>query len=140
MGSRFVIDASVTLAWLFDEDGSASRIGPVLSEADLVAPALWRLEVVNTILIRERRKLLTVAQGEQLLELVDDWSVEVLGEPSSISLTGLAATARPHQLTAYDAIYLQLAVSLGLPLFTRDKNLRNAAMRVGVPLVTDRKA
>lgn len=136
MTRRFVIDSSVTLAWLFDEDASANRIERVLSEADLVAPWLWRLEVVNVILVKERRKLLAAARGTQLLELLEDLAVEVVAEPPSRSLTGLAAAARPHQLTAYDAIYLDLAMREGLPLFTRDNNLRDAATRVGVPLVS----
>jgi predicted nucleic acid-binding protein len=133
---RFVIDASVTLAWLFDEDSSANRIGAILDGAELVAPWLWRLEVVNVILVRERRKLLSIARGAQLLELLEDWAVEMMGEPPSRSLTGLAAAARPHQLSAYDAIYLDVAMSQGLPLFTGDNNLRNTAVRIGLPLVT----
>jgi predicted nucleic acid-binding protein len=136
MPRRIVIDSSVTLAWLFDEDKSTRRIEPVLAGSDLVAPWLWRLEVVNVILIRERRKLLTVARGTQLLQLLEDLDVEIVGEPPSRSLTALAAAARPHQLTAYDAVYLDLAISHGLPLFTRDHNLRDAANRLGLILVT----
>jgi predicted nucleic acid-binding protein len=40
-------------------------------------------------------------------------------------------------LTAYDAVHLDLAINLNLPLFTRDKNLRAAANGVGVPLVEE---
>ncbi len=47
--------------------------------------------------------------------------------------------ARPHQLTSYDAVDLELAMSLKLPLFTRDNNLIAAARRVGVELVADRE-
>ena len=81
MPRRFIIDASVTLAWLFDEDQSGARIEPVLDGAELVAPALWPLEIVNVILVKERRKLLTEAQGTHLLELLEDWTVEIIGEP-----------------------------------------------------------
>lgn len=132
---RFIIDSSVTLAWLFDEDHSTGRIEAVLKDAELVAPSLWRLEIVNVILVKQRRKLLTVAQGTHLLEVLEDWTVEVLAEPPTRSLTGLAALAQPHQLSAYDAVYLDLALSLGLPLFTRDNNLEAAAMRIGLPLI-----
>lgn len=80
---------------------------------------------------------MTVAQGAHLLELLEDWNVEVIGEPPSKSLVALASTARPHQLSAYDAVYLDLAVSLGLPLFTHDSSLRTAAERIGVELIPD---
>jgi predicted nucleic acid-binding protein len=140
MSQRFIIDASATLAWLFDEDSAANGIEAVLAGADLVVPWLWRLEVVNVILVKERRKQLTIARGTQLLELLEDWAVEMVAEPSSRNLVGLASMARPYQLTAYDAVYLDLAISQGLPLFTRDSNLREAAIRVGVPLVPEARA
>ncbi len=134
-GRRFIIDASVTFAWLFEEDKAARRIESMLAGAQPIVPWLWRLEVVNVILVRERRKHLTAAQGAHLLELLEDWDIEVIGKPPVRSLTALASTARPHQLSAYDAIYLDLAVSLGLPLFTRDTNLETAAERIGVELI-----
>jgi predicted nucleic acid-binding protein len=43
--------------------------------------------------------------------------------------------AQEHGLSAYDASYLDLAIELGLPLATLDRDLREAAMRVGVLLV-----
>jgi len=137
MPGRFVIDASVTLAWLFDEDSASARIEPVLTDADLAAPSLGRLKVVNVILIKERRKLLTEAQGTHLLGLLEDWSIEIVPEPQGRNLNQLAAVARPHQLTAYDAVYLDLAFNLNFPLFTRDNNLRAAAVRAGVPLIEE---
>lgn len=129
----------MTLAWLFDEESQAEQIEPLLAGAELVVPWLWRLEVVNVVLVlvKERRKLLTVAQATHLLELLEDWDVKVIDEPPARSLTGSAAVARPHQLSAYDAVYLDLAVSLGLPFFTRDSNLRAAAARIGVPLIAE---
>lgn len=45
-----------------------------------------------------------------------------------------AQLARVHQLTAYDAAYLSLAIEAGQPLYTHDKNLAQAAKRAGVPL------
>lgn len=46
------------------------------------------------------------------------------------------ALARAHQLSSYDASYLELAMRLGLPLATLDKDLAKAATSVGVPLLT----
>ncbi|MGA2440901.1 MAG: type II toxin-antitoxin system VapC family toxin [Tepidisphaeraceae bacterium] len=136
---RIIIDASTTLAWLFDEDASAAHVGNVLEASDLVAPWLWRLEVTNAILVRQRRKLLTEAQSFRLLYLIDELAIDLIGEPATRTATRLAETARPHQLSAYDAVYLDLAVRLGLPLFTRDNNLRAAATRIGVKLITQGK-
>jgi predicted nucleic acid-binding protein len=133
---RIIIDASITMAWLFDEDSGASKIKSVLDRCELVAPWLWRREVANAVLVRERRKILTEAQGFRLLQLIDQLTIELVAEPVARTATTLAQTARPHQLSSYDAVYLDLAIRLGLPLFTQDNNLRVAAGRVGVPLIT----
>jgi predicted nucleic acid-binding protein len=67
--------------------------------------------------------------------LLDELPVEFIPEPAGRTSASLAQIARPYQLSAYDAVYLDLADRLGLPLFTRDNNLRSAAARAGVPLV-----
>ncbi len=130
-----LIDASITLAWLFNEGGRGVALDRQIEPLELFAPWLWRLEVVNVILVRERRRQITQAQGTRLLEALEALDIEVVGEPVNRTLSSLAQTARPHQLTAYDAIYLDLAISLALPLFTNDGNLRIAAERVGVPVI-----
>ena len=45
------------------------------------------------------------------------------------------ASARAFQLTAYDAVYVELARREGLPRATLDKGLRAAAAKAGVPLL-----
>ena len=135
--ARLVIDANITLAWLFDEDSASARIKPVLDRSELVAPWLWLLEVTNAVLVRERRRMLAEAQAFRLLQLLDELTIELMPEPLSRTASGLAQTARPHQLSAYDAVYLDLAIRMGLSLFTRDENLRAAAAHVGVPLARE---
>jgi len=41
--------------------------------------------------------------------------------------------AESHGLTVYDALYLDLALRLSLPLATLDRKLAAAAQRAGVP-------
>jgi predicted nucleic acid-binding protein len=48
------------------------------------------------------------------------------------SIFELHALANRHRLTSYDALYLDMALSTGLPLATRDKALRQAATESGV--------
>ena len=98
----------------------------------MVVPAVWRLEVVNTILIRERRRKLTVEEGAELIDALSDMSMDVVAEPLGRSLTELAVFARPHQLSSYDAAYLEVAVRQHLPLVTMDRNLQLAAQRLHV--------
>jgi predicted nucleic acid-binding protein len=40
-----------------------------------------------------------------------------------------------HQLSAYDASYLELAIRRGLPLATQDRKLADAAVAAGIELL-----
>jgi hypothetical protein len=47
----------------------------------------------------------------------------------------LPSLALQHELTAYDAAYLEVALRLGLPMATKDKALKRAMANAGVTLV-----
>lgn len=70
----------------------------------------------------------------QILEALD---IDVVGDQKARGMEHLALLARLHQLSAYDAVYLELATTLALPLWTNDRNLQDAAKRIGVELITD---
>ena len=53
-------------------------------------------------------------------------------EDSQPRARDLMALARTNQLTAYDAVYLELARGKGLPLATLDRRLADAAAKAGV--------
>lgn len=133
--SVVVVDASATLAWLFGEGDPAAWLEANLSSMSLSAPQLWRLEVVNAIVVKERRKQITESQGNQFLEILDALPIAI-GQPQNVqTLQDLANLARTHQLTAYDAAYLHLAQSVNASLLTLDANLIDAARRINVPLI-----
>ena len=134
-----IIDASATLNWLFGENRRSQSTAKVFAESKPAAPWLWRLEVVNAILAQERRKQITQNQGTRFLQILEALDIEIMGEPIDRDLEKLALVARPHQLTAYDTVYLDLAINLGLPLCTMDQNLKDAANRLGVKLILGSK-
>ena len=131
---RVVVDSNVTIAYVTNEDGLGPSLSPLFRHSQLVAPWLWKLEVVNTILVLERRKVLPPEHAIDRLERLQSLTIELLSDPPGRTLADLAAVARPHQLSAYDAVYLDLAVRESLPLATMDRNLQRAAGKVGVEL------
>jgi predicted nucleic acid-binding protein len=48
---------------------------------------------------------------------------------------GAINIASMHELTVYDAVYLELGLRTGLPLATLDRALANAANVMGVPVL-----
>lgn len=131
-----VVDASATLAWLFDEYDAMPWLEKCLYSTSIMAPTLWRLEIVNAIVVKERRKQITGMQVDEFLEALDGLSVSIVHSPDDRPLLHLAQLARRYQLTSYDAAYLDLALSVGASLLTFDSNLVLAANRMKVPLIS----
>lgn len=131
-----VIDASVAISWLLGEVDGLVLVDELMQSEKLFAPPIWRAEVVNVILKKERQRSLTRDTGNAFLTELDSIGIQVQSPPEQ-SLTEMAEFARPHQLSSYDAAYLQLAVALNARLMTLDRNLQSAAQRLGISLVLD---
>jgi predicted nucleic acid-binding protein len=136
---RFVLDASVTLAWFLDHPPAlyAGRIKRMLLEGSrAVVPALWSLEIANGFVVAERRGLLTSSDSTealQNLEIVVAQAIDISQEP--LPMRRVLVAAREFRLTAYDAAYLDTARGQQLPLATLDRRLIEAAAQAKIPLV-----
>ncbi|HWH82324.1 MAG TPA: type II toxin-antitoxin system VapC family toxin [Burkholderiaceae bacterium] len=127
--SGFVLDASVALAWCFDDESTpaAWTLLDRLRDAPAHVPALWALEVGNILLGAERRRRITQARATEFLGILGDLDIRTDPELPGRAFRDVLPLARAHRLTAYDATYLELAMRLGLPLASKDAALRRAA-------------
>jgi len=133
----FVLDNSVALAWCFEDEQTpvVMAILDRLTEAGAVAPQLWPIEAINGLLTAERRNRITGPERQRLAEFLHALPISMDDETTSQVWTATAQLAGQHRLSCYDAIYLELAQRLGLPLATRDQALIAAAGAIGVPLL-----
>jgi len=130
-----VVDTSVTMAWCFDDEATdaTDAVLDQLRRDDVAVPALWQLEVVNVLLVAERRRRITEAQAARFLDLLVRLPIRV--DMSPTDTTAVLAAGRRHNLSAYDAAYLVLAERLAAPLATLDNKLITACRTAGVPLI-----
>jgi len=137
--TRFVLDASVALRWFLSSPvpAYARRVRRLmLGGARAVVPALWHLEMANGLAVAERRGIVTAADADQSLTDIERLLGQAIeGDPALVSVRQALTTARSFQLSAYDAVYLDVARRERLPLATLDEGLRAAASRAGVTLV-----
>jgi predicted nucleic acid-binding protein len=135
---RFVLDASVALAWFVDNPVApyAARIKKALARhARAVVPGLWHLEMANGFAVAERRGILTAANATLGLVAIEQLLAQAIESSSDfISIRQALTTARKFQLSAYDAVYLDTARREHLPLATLDRKLVAAARQAGVEL------
>ena len=132
--SRFVVDCSVTMAWAFENQSNDYTRGILsrLVRDDASVPAIWPLEVANSLAVAERRRTFSRAASEGFVARLAALSIFVTEDTHERALREILALARERNLSAYDASYLELAMRLGLPLATRDEALRRAARALGV--------
>ncbi len=132
----FVVDASMTLAWCFDDEASAETeavLRRLLLEG-AIAPAHWSLEVGNGLRFGERRGRIDKAKLAVAESLLTDLFVDVVAIDIPTMLRAVDV-ARRHDLTVYDAAYLDLAARRGLGLATIDEQLATACRKARVPLI-----
>lgn len=118
-----VVDCSVLAAVLFDEP-ERETAALSLSGRELFAPYLIDHELVSVAVKKARLGL------EEITRQGLDDLVELRLTRCEVDVPAQWLLAREHNLSAYDAAYLQLAVELGAPLATFDRTLGAAAKRV----------
>ncbi len=135
--SLLILDSSATLAWIYGDETTEPirQVFHAIAESGAVVPALWRLEVANslTIAIRKRRidrDFRRAALADlALLDITTDQQTDSHAWTDTLNL------ADHFRLTVYDATYLELARRRELPLATLDQELRTAATAAGVTLL-----
>jgi len=132
----FVLDNSIVMAWCFREieNAYAHQILEVLMVGKAFVPAIWLLEVGNSILVAERRNRITPGDGPAFLDSLAAMPIQVEPESADRVLGEILDLARKHQLSTYYTSYLDLAMRRKIPLATQDKALTRAAAACGVPL------
>jgi predicted nucleic acid-binding protein len=102
--------------------------------ATLEVPSLWPLEVANALLVLVRRRKLTEGDRQAGLGWLRGLRLRLDHDMASLACSRLSELAAAHQLSVYDAAYLELAQRRNLVLGCKDGPLRTAAKRAAVRL------
>jgi predicted nucleic acid-binding protein len=127
-----VIDASVAISWIADDERSPYAEAALVAGASdrAVVPALWRWEIANTLVMLQRRGRLLDAAATYS-SVTRNLPIDVVTDTTETHGFEEIEIARRHQLSVYDAAYLALAKSRGLLLATLDTRLARAATSEG---------
>jgi len=132
-----VLDSSAVLAWIYaDETTEAVRqVFEMVAEDGALVPALWRLEVANSLTVAVRRS--RIKAEFRNAALADLAVLDITTDPhtDAYGWTTTMHFADRFQLTVYDATYLELAHRRSLPLASLDDELRASGRALGIPLL-----
>ncbi len=134
----FIVDASVALAWCFEDEATSWTDGLLerLRHGDTIAvPAHWSAEITNGLLVALRRKRIRPGQPVLFWHELGRLPIEMEPSFSASQAKAILTFCERYTLTVYDAAYLELAHRRRLPLGTLDADLRKAAQAEGVVLL-----
>ena len=133
--SNLVLDASISLAWLLDDETApeAEVARQRLATHSAYVPRIWHLEMRNALLVAERRGRLSRRMSEERLDALSELPIRTDQDPNFRAVMDLART---QGITFYDALYLELALRMTAALATLDNALARAAANEGLDVIT----
>ncbi len=133
---KLVVDACAALPWSFADEKSeeSDRILAEIYRDGAVVPVLLPIEMGNALTMGLRRKRLSEADWRKSLSTLAGLPVSVERLEHLRILSILPSLAHKYNITFYDALYLELAMRLALPLASFDSDLLRAARAENVRL------
>jgi predicted nucleic acid-binding protein len=133
--TRFVVDASIAIAWVHPDQATAvtqAMLASVATGAILEVPSLWHLEVANALLVLRRRGKITDREWKLALDRLGALPCAIDGDTAAVAFGSVSEVATRYDLSVYDAAYVELAQRKALPLASKDQPLLKAARRAKV--------
>jgi predicted nucleic acid-binding protein len=126
------------MSWLFEDEKNklGEHAQSSLVEGQAIVPSIWSWEVVNALLVAERRRRISREDSNRFLRQLDVLPFVIMGDSNLQLSLNVINIARTCNLSGYDACYLELAHRQKLPLATLDNDLAKAAKKLGVALLS----
>ena len=126
-----VTDATLITYFAVRNEHSELADAVCATDATWVAPVLWRSEVRNALVKYIQHAGMTVEAALLALHSAEEI---ISGREYRVSSGKVLELAAASNCTAYDCEYVALALELGVPLVTADKQILRAFPKIAVSL------
>jgi len=115
-----VLDASVTMAWYFEDESTPTTDALLdrIAERGAVVPAHWRLEVASAFQVAVRCQRIDAIYRDASLAELGLLPITIDADTNTYAWLATVRLAERFALSVYDATYLELAHRHSLPLAT----------------------
>ena len=128
---QLVVDASVVLAVLLEEEPARAAVLAATAGRELYAPASLPYEVGNAVSAGFKRGRITSPVGSQVITGFLRMRIQL----EEVDLGESVRIATAHRIYAYDAYMLELALRRRAALATLDQRLCSVARDLAVPIL-----
>ena len=126
-----VVDTNVIGYLLLTSPHSREAEQTLLRDPHWVAPVLWRSEFRSVLSSYLRQQLLTL---EDTLAIMDEATSLMLTREYEVASFQVLRLVADSQCSAYDCEFVALALSLGVPLVTGDRQIQQQFPHVAISL------
>lgn len=126
-----VADTNLIAYFSIHTEGSALAEAVCAADSVWVAPLLWRSEYRATLLKYVRHAGMSFEAAISSLRLAEE---TVAGREYSVDARKVLELAYQSKCSAYDCEYVALALDLGVPLVTTDKQVLKAFPKTAVAM------
>lgn len=127
---NIIADTNIFLAVALDEP-EKKRIIQLTAAVNIISPKVLPYEIGNALSSIIKRKTLTPNEAFLVLEAVEKIPVRLV----SINIQQALRIAIRFNIYAYDAYFLQCALTYSCPLLTLDKRMKQVAIELGIEIV-----
>ena len=126
------------MAWVFGDEATheTERLRESLIGGRAFVPAIWPIEVGNVLRVATSRGRIVRNEWTRIRNNLAALPVEIEPVSASRIWDTVLTIAEEHGLSVYDAMYLELAIRMQLPLATLDRRLAAAGIAAGVEVPT----
>lgn len=127
-----VLDASVALKWIFDDEAGAEtalavRDAHVSGENEIAVPSLFFYEIANVLATKVK---LTDSEARSAFSMFWDFEFDVC-DLNQDDLLEAMKLSHKHRISTYDASYMVLANRMGCALVTADRKFWEKVTKYG---------
>ena len=124
-----VIDASAVLAFILPDESTPKSVNHAFTnfaqgKLRLIAPDLLKLEISNALRSAVIKKRMTQKLAKKILNKFLELNIEY---QENNNLKQILQIALKHNLSVYDAVYLELSQKCKAELLTLDQQLKQAS-------------
>lgn len=132
-----VLDSSATLAWIYPDEitKAIGKIFEIVTTSGAWVPAIWPLEVANSLQAAVRQKRIKTDFRDAVLADLAFIDIRIDSETNDHAWSTTLQLAHDFKLTLYDAAYLELAQRKNLPLASLDRDLQKASKSIGIVIL-----